>query len=170
MVLEPLNLIARLVPLVPRPRTHQLRYHGLLAPRANLRASVIPERTLVAIPHQLSLLDDDCRPAGHTGGGADAGHVDTPTDAAPRPKLQRMAWARLLERMGGWDMETCPHCGAQLVVVGITLDPGDVARALSASGLMPVSQLDLSPARSPPRGQLTFAFLVGYTSASPRAA
>ncbi len=37
MVLTPKNLIARLVPIVPRPGTHQLRYHGALSARSERR-------------------------------------------------------------------------------------------------------------------------------------
>ncbi len=44
ITLEPLNFIARLIPLVPKPGTHQLRYHGVLAPGSALRAKVIPPR------------------------------------------------------------------------------------------------------------------------------
>ncbi len=32
VLFEPLDFIARLAALVPRPRTHLVRYHGLFAP------------------------------------------------------------------------------------------------------------------------------------------
>ncbi len=40
LILSPLELIGRLVALIPPPRTHRHRYHGVLAPNATLRATV----------------------------------------------------------------------------------------------------------------------------------
>lgn len=37
------ELIERLVSLVPRPRTHLVRYHGVLAPNARLRGAVVQQ-------------------------------------------------------------------------------------------------------------------------------
>jgi hypothetical protein len=42
VVLEPLDFIARLAALVPKPRVHLTRYHGVLAPHSALRAQVTP--------------------------------------------------------------------------------------------------------------------------------
>jgi len=39
---EPLDFLARLAALVPRPRSHLLRYHGVLAPNARQRRLVVP--------------------------------------------------------------------------------------------------------------------------------
>ena len=37
------ELVERLVSLIPRPRTHLVRYHGVLAPNARLRARVVQQ-------------------------------------------------------------------------------------------------------------------------------
>jgi hypothetical protein len=42
IVLEPLDFIARLAALVPPPRMHLTRYHGVFAPHAALRAAITP--------------------------------------------------------------------------------------------------------------------------------
>ncbi|MEO1484045.1 MAG: transposase [Myxococcota bacterium] len=42
VVYEPHELIAKLVPLMPPPRAHQVRYHGILAPAASYREFVVP--------------------------------------------------------------------------------------------------------------------------------
>lgn len=42
MLLDPLDFIARLVALIPPPRFHLLRYHGVLAAHANARSEVVP--------------------------------------------------------------------------------------------------------------------------------
>ncbi|MCA9697138.1 MAG: transposase, partial [Myxococcales bacterium] len=41
VVLAPLDLIARLCALIPPPRSHMMRYHGVLAVHANARAEVV---------------------------------------------------------------------------------------------------------------------------------
>ena len=41
-VFEPLDFLARLAALVPRPRSHLLRYHGVLAANARHRRLVVP--------------------------------------------------------------------------------------------------------------------------------
>ena len=42
IVREPLDLLARLAALVPPPRMHLTKYHGVLAPYRKLRAAVTP--------------------------------------------------------------------------------------------------------------------------------
>ena len=47
IVMSPLELMQRLAALVPRPRLHLIRFHGVLAPyfanEAKLRAMVVPD-------------------------------------------------------------------------------------------------------------------------------
>ena len=38
-----LEFMQRLAALVPRPRLHLIRFHGVLAPIAKLRAMVVPQ-------------------------------------------------------------------------------------------------------------------------------
>ena len=38
----PLEFMQRLAALVPRPRLHLIRFHGVLAPNAGLRAAIVP--------------------------------------------------------------------------------------------------------------------------------
>jgi hypothetical protein len=42
VLFEPLDFIARLVALVPKPRVNLTRYHGVFAPNSRLRAQVTP--------------------------------------------------------------------------------------------------------------------------------
>ncbi len=59
IVLEPLDLMARLAALVPQPRMHLTRYHGVFAPHSQNRAEVTPAhrgRGAGAPPAQSSLL------------------------------------------------------------------------------------------------------------------
>ena len=43
MVFEPLDFIARLAALVPKPRFHLTRFHGVFAPNSKHRAAVTSE-------------------------------------------------------------------------------------------------------------------------------
>jgi len=42
IVMSPLELMQRLAALVPRPRLHLIRFHGVPAPNAKMRAMVVP--------------------------------------------------------------------------------------------------------------------------------
>jgi hypothetical protein len=54
VVMSPLEFMQRLAALVPRPRLHLIRFHGVLAPNAKLRAMVVPQAPVepadVALP------------------------------------------------------------------------------------------------------------------------
>ncbi len=61
LVMSPLEFMQRLAALVPRPRLHLIRFHGLLAPNAKLRPLVVPQgapkcetETVQARPHRIS--------------------------------------------------------------------------------------------------------------------
>ena len=43
LVMSPLEFMQRLAALVPRPRLHLIRFHGVLAPNAKLRPMVVPQ-------------------------------------------------------------------------------------------------------------------------------
>jgi hypothetical protein len=146
LVFSPLDFIARLVPLVPAPRSHQIRFHGILAPNARLRSQVIPPRP-PAVPEQLAL----------PFGGKDQ---EPPHEGASGlSKLQRISWAHLLKRTMDFDMETCPECGAVMKVEGFVLDPDEIALALDGHP----GQAEAARTEHPPRGppvpsQLWFDF------------
>ena len=42
LVMSPLEFLQRLAALVPRPRLHLIRFHGMLAPNAALRSQIVP--------------------------------------------------------------------------------------------------------------------------------
>jgi len=74
LVMSPLEFMQRLAALVPRPRLHLIRFHGVLAPHAKLRAAIVPIPAQTTPAHAA-----DCAPA--QGGSA------------------RMNWVRLLKRV-----------------------------------------------------------------------
>ena len=93
LVMTPLELMQRLAAVVPRPRLHLTRSHGVLAPNARLRARVVPQG-----PEQPARV---CQVA--TVAQCEVEHAW----AKPR----RISWARLLKRVFDIDMQHCPNCG-----------------------------------------------------------
>jgi hypothetical protein len=51
IVMSPLEFMQRLAALAPRPRLHLIRFHGLLAPHAKLRAAIVPRPAENATGH-----------------------------------------------------------------------------------------------------------------------
>jgi hypothetical protein len=91
--LSPLELLEKLAAIVPLPRVHLVRYAGCLAPHSQLRGAIIPT------PRQQGVDEDDV-------------HTGTP----------RWSWARLLGRVFGLTMATCPFCrrGSLRIITAIT--------------------------------------------------
>jgi hypothetical protein len=124
--MTPIDFMERLAALVPRPRLHLIRFHGVLAPNAKLRAMVVPQSPGSACPRH------DCRTQRGADAAASAGRADAP---APRPGLR---WADLLRRVYDIDMRTCPNCGqGRLEPIATILDPDAIARILAAMALQP---------------------------------
>jgi hypothetical protein len=122
ILLDPLDFISRLCALVPPPRFHTLRYHGVLSAHATARREVVPNRT-PASGEQLALFTRD-----------DAGAL-----APPRPS--RHPWSWLLRRVFAVDVRSCPDCGGSMLLVTIAKTPDEVARVLDGR---------VARARSPP--------------------
>ncbi len=125
----------RSLPLLTR--VHQIRYNGFLAARSKIRHLVIPdrgeaERKTVQLPlfatsgesPPTSELPKSTCPSTSTSGGASTHRT---------PKLQRIAWARLLKRIG-YEMEMCPECGAVMKVVQCVLAAEAIRKILAARG------------------------------------
>jgi len=86
IVMSPLEFMQRLAALVPRPRLHLIRFHGVLAPNAKLRGMVVPEG-----PQKEEA-------------GASQHAVTEPS--CPHDRPARSSWARLLKRVFEIDLET----------------------------------------------------------------
>ena len=111
VVFEPLDFIARLAALVPRPRVNLTRYHGVLAPNHRWRAEVTP-----------------------SGRGRRKG---TGTEQPERSAIERhaaMTWARRLKRVFGIDVESSVRCGKAVRVIASIEEPALIERILAYVG------------------------------------
>ena len=107
IVMHPQEFMQRLAALVPRPRLHRIRFHGVLAPNATLRGAVIAQPAR----------KDSAPGPEHTHGQA-----------------ARMRWARLLKRVFHIDVERCA-CGGQLKILAAIEEPVVIVRILTHLGL-----------------------------------
>jgi hypothetical protein len=105
LLLDPLELIEKLSVLIPAPRFHTLRFHGVLAPHAAWRSQIIPTPG--------DAVAGAVGPAG-LGGVAGAGSA-----AAPASGSAGLSWAALLKRVFALDVLLCPSCGGRRRIVGV---------------------------------------------------
>ncbi len=78
----PLEFMQRLAALVPRPRLHLIRFHGVLAPNAKLRSLVVPHGS----------------PKDEQAPGVAASGIQCKAETA-QVRPGRISWARLLKRV-----------------------------------------------------------------------
>jgi hypothetical protein len=148
LVLTPQELIARLATLVPPPRAHALRYHGVFAPNAKLRARIVP------CPEASSALSPP--PSSPPPAPASPSPPRRPLPAhppaepssrqrsGPRPRT-RVPWAELLQKVFAVDVLACPRCDGRLEVIAYINEPAVAKQILDHLGLD--SQ---APPRTPP--------------------
>ena len=105
------------------------RFHGVLVPNAKLRALVVPqEPELPELPAQAAP-PAECKA----------------TCAHHRPV--RLSWAKLLKRVLEIDLEHCPNCGGELMIIAAILEQPVIEKILTHQGLRA-----LAPPRVPARG------------------
>lgn len=109
VIFEPLDFIARLAALVPKPRVNLTRFHGVFAPNSKHRALVTPAQR---------------------GKGSKLKAPDEAQDQTPAERRASMTWARRLKRVFGIDIEACPACGGAVKVIACIEDPVVIKRIL----------------------------------------
>jgi len=134
--LTPLELIARLAALIPPPRLHRHRYHGVLAPNSPRRA-------------QVTALGRAANPSPPPPLAAQA----SAPEPALRPATARLAWALLLARIYENFPLLCPQCGGDLRIIAFITEPPAIKAILAHLG-EPIAPPIVAPARGPPRWNL----------------
>ena len=153
--MSPLDFIARLCALVPPPRFHTVRYHGVLAAHAALRPLVVPgadhDETLdldrvEELIGQLELFPLPELPSAPRlpGGMVD---IKTPKGSSYIP------YHELLRRVFKVDIHACPRCSGRLRIKGSISAKPDIERILEALGI-PTDPPVIAPARAPPQQTL----------------
>jgi hypothetical protein len=108
VIFEPLDLMARLAALVPKPRVNLTRFHGVFAPNSRHRALITPAKR---------------------GKGNKARVSDEPQ--TPAERRASMTWAQRLKRVFHIDIETCSECGGSVKVMACIEDPAVIQKILT---------------------------------------
>jgi hypothetical protein len=111
VIFEPEDFIARLAALVPKPRAHLTRYHGVFAPACPDRARVVPGTRAAA-----------------------ACNANERSEASAADRQRSLTWAQRLKRVFAIDIETCRRCGGRLRVIASIEDPEIIQRILEHLG------------------------------------
>ncbi|MDP2183912.1 MAG: transposase [Pseudolabrys sp.] len=110
---DPVDFIAKLAALVPPPRAHLTRFHGVFAPNAKLRAQLTPSGR-------------GKRPA------TDPDSTDANADRrTPDEKRRAMTWAQRLKRVFNIDVQACTHCGGAVRIVASIEEPTAIRAILA---------------------------------------
>jgi hypothetical protein len=136
VVFDPVEFLARLAVLVPRPRINLILHHGVLGPRAAWHAEVVPRQT--------------------SGEGGNAGGKDSGTAGSgggsrreARRHARGQSWASLMARTFGFDVLACPRCGGRLRLIALIEETAVIEWILRHLGVpteIPAPRL----ARAPP--------------------
>jgi hypothetical protein len=141
--LSPFAFLDRRADLVPPPRKHRHRYHGVFAPNHTLKPAV----TALAIG--IIGKRRDASTGGHGGDGHATGGC---CDASQNPRshdTSLIAWAKLMARVREAFPLQCPACGGDIQLIAFITEPGPIRMILSHLG-EPLEPPPLSPARGPP--------------------
>jgi len=117
--LSPLELLEKLVALVPLPRVHLVRYGGCLAPHSELRHAIMPT------PRQQGMDGEETKRG-------------TPY----------WTWARLLKRVFALEMGTCPFCQRGVLRLIAVITQGAVIRKLLRHLKLSADPSPIAPTRS----------------------
>ena len=137
VIFEPLDFIAKLAALVPKPRANLTRFHGVLAPNSKFRVRVTPaKRGRGRKRHQ---------PTG-----------DNWLDKTPAERHAAMTWMQRLKRVFNIDIETCERCAGQIKIIACIEDPAVIERILAhLKNKAPSAENAMLPEnRAPPQARL----------------
>ena len=97
IILEPLDFMARLAALIPKPRVNLTRFHGVFArgghpPNSAVRKQITPKAR--------------CKPT-----------AQSDDLKSPAQRRAAMSWAQRLKRVFNIDIQTCSQCGGIVKVI-----------------------------------------------------
>lgn len=130
--MSPLELLEKLAAIIPRPRVHLTRFHGVLAPHYKYRKQIVPAPKVVA--PQLEVVNPQTLAL---------------DKLKEKNKKKSISWARLLKRIFNIDVETCSRCGGKVKIIAAIEDPKVIKKILEQLGLPSKPPTPL-PARGPP--------------------
>ncbi len=149
--LSPFEFLDRFADFVPPPRKRRHRYHGVFAPNHKLRRAVT-SLAIGNIGKRGDAAAGGYAVGGHTagehatGGCCDANHANQKSRSHD---TSRIAWAKLMARVGEEFPLECPNCGGDIRLIAFITEPGPIRKILTHLG-EPLKPPPVSPARGPP--------------------
>ena len=130
VIFEPLDFIARLAALVPKPRVNLTRFHGVFAPNSKHRALVTP-----------------------SGRGKGASRRRPINTIQMTKRHTAMTWAQRLKRVFNIDIDTCEKCQGSVRIIACIEDPVVIRQILEHLRLKKRvdHQTELPHGRAPPQ-------------------
>ena len=107
VIFEPLDFIAKLAALVPKPRVNLTRFHGVFAPNSKHRVDVTPAKRGKGCARQEN------------------------EDKTPEQRHRAMTWAQRLKRVFNIDVSVCPTCGGDARVIACIEDQAVIDKILA---------------------------------------
>ena len=98
VIFDPLDFIAKLASLVPKPKVYLTRFHGVFAPNSKHRTLVTPARR------------------------GKGGRKAIGQDKTSEERRSAMTWAQRLKRVFSIDVATCAQCGGPVKVIACIED------------------------------------------------
>ena len=134
VIFEPLDFIAKLAALVPKPRVNLTRFHGVFAPNSTHRALVTRAKRGKGNKRKLS---------------------DALQDPRSPERRASMTWAQRLKRVFSIDIETC-ECGGAVKVIACIENPIVIKKILGhlKERASPAPTNMLPEGMAPPQGEL----------------
>ncbi|MBK7963561.1 MAG: transposase [Bdellovibrionales bacterium] len=126
-----MEFLEKLAALVPRPRVHLTRFHGVLAPNTKHRKHIIPTPPSTTPTQEKTDQSLDDKKNGST-------------------KKKCITWAQLLKRVFKIDIEICNVCGGKMAVISAITDPEVIQKILEHLKL-PTRSPKIHPSRGPPQ-------------------
>jgi hypothetical protein len=108
VIFEPLDFVARLATLIPRPRANLTRFHGVFAPNSKHRALVTPSKRGKSAKRQIN-----------------------GDERSPVEQHAAMTWAQRLKRVFNIDIAVCKECGGTVKVIASIEDPAVIKQILA---------------------------------------
>jgi len=109
VIFEPLDFVAKLAALIPKPSVNLTRFDGVFAPNSKWREQITPAKR----GKTKKLPEEEC------------------SEKSPAERHIAMTWAQRLKRVFNIDIETCYECGGAVKVIACIEEPAVIDKILS---------------------------------------
>ena len=122
LVITGVELLEKLVPLIPPAYANLTRFHGVFAPTSRLRDKVVPPPAAT---------NDDAAPST----APTSSSSSSPPKSTSVRSTYRLDWAALLKRVFGVDVLKCSRCQGKMRVIACIEEPDVAKKILEHLGL-----------------------------------